>query len=285
MGRMPSVSCFHPSSSFTLSCTHRTASDQNHARAVDAPAPVICLRGPRVCSKTANDGRTAATQTAATTWAGNAIATVPVGPDTFFIIYYDQYGGVWRTDAIEGGGFTAGPARNAALAPRVQAALRNLPNEVLEGVTVTARAAVGVKCLRATDGAQHIPSAEGHGTDNTCALAHATPANAANAFGLPVATTTYDFDVTFADKPGQTGVQYLLEVNTLFQGDGAFPVSRGVAQGSAAVAELYVAAVANKDTLSELAECSDRGLDNGDGECECFDGFRGLACEEQEALV
>jgi hypothetical protein len=46
-----------------------------------------------------------------------------------------------------------------------------------------------------------------------------------------------------------------------------------------------VAEVANKDTLSELAECSDRGLDNGDGECECFDGFRGLACEEQEALV
>merc|ERR1712146_578035 len=37
--------------------------------------------------------------------------------------------------------------------------------------------------------------------------------------------------------------------------------------------------------ISELAECSDRGLDNGDGECECFDGFRGLACEEQVALV
>merc|ERR1712146_85464 len=35
--------------------------------------------------------------------------------------------------------------------------------------------------------------------------------------------------------------------------------------------------------IAELAEFADRGLDKGDGECECFDGFRGLACEEQEA--
>jgi hypothetical protein len=231
-----------------------------------------------------NDGRSAATQTVGTTWAGTTIATVPAGPDTFFIVYYDQYGGVWRTDAIEGGGFTAVAARNAAVAPRVQAALRNLPNEVLEGVTVTARTGAQKKCVRAIDGAQHIPSAGGHGTDNTCALANSDRSNAANDFGA--VAQTYDFDVTFADKPGQTGVQFLLEVNTLFQGDGAFPVSRGVAEtSSVAVVELHVIASADKDTLSELAECSDRGLDNGDGECECFDGFRGLACEEQEALV
>jgi len=170
------------------------------------------------------------------------------------------------------------------VAPRVQAALRNLPNEVLEGVTVTARTGAQKKCVRAIDGAQHIPSAGGHGTDNTCALANSDRSNAANDFGA--VAQTYDFDVTFADKPGQTGVQFLLEVNTLFQGDGAFPVSRGVAETtSVVVVEQHVIASALKDTLSELAECSDRGLDNGDGECECFDGFRGLACEEQEALV
>jgi hypothetical protein len=39
----------------------------------------------------------------------------------------------------------------------------------------------------------------------------------------------------------------------------------------------------NPGNLPELSSCSDRGLDNGDGECGCFDGFRGLACEEQEA--
>jgi hypothetical protein len=41
----------------------------------------------------------------------------------------------------------------------------------------------------------------------------------------------------------------------------------------------------NLGNLSELAECSDRGLDDGEGQCECFDGFRGMACEEQEAIV
>merc|ERR1712072_1474918 len=95
-----------------------------------------------------------------------------------------------------------------------------------------------------------------------------------------------NLDIAFADKPGQTGVQFLFEVVTAAQGDGSFPVSKGWIQGGAAAAvyELYKAEVANKDVISELAECSDRGLDNGDGECECFDGFRGLACEEQEAL-
>ena len=39
----PSVICFHPSSSSTISCTHRKARERNHARAVDAPAPdMLC---------------------------------------------------------------------------------------------------------------------------------------------------------------------------------------------------------------------------------------------------
>merc|ERR1712196_546433 len=86
------------------------------------------------------------------------------------------------------------------------------------------------------------------------------------------APTNYrmDFLVTFADKPGQTGVQNLLEVvATAHKGTstgavgGAFPMSDGVTSGNA---------VTDVGTISELAECSDRGLDNGDGECECFDG-------------
>merc|ERR1712054_336590 len=110
-----------------------------------------------------------------------------------------------------------------------------------------------------------------------------------------------DFLVQFADKPGQTGVQYLLEVvATAHTGTstgmvgGAFPMSAGVVSSDAVVGGLIVNVVEaitatgtspDIGTISELAECSDRGLDNGDGECECFDGFRGLACEEQEALV
>jgi len=214
-----------------------------------------------------------ATEAATTqTWAGSTV-TVAAGPNTFFLIYYDQYGGVWRTDAIEIS------TDDATTASNVQSALRNLPNEVLEGVVVTDRATATNTCTRPVDGKQHIPSAEGHGTENFCTSGSGiTQTNDAQ---------EADFDITFADKPGQTGVQFLFEVNTAFQGDGAFPVSRGVlgAGATSKVFEKFVAAVASKDTLSELAECSDRGLDNGDGECECFDGFRGLACEEQEALV
>merc|ERR1711924_508991 len=104
---------------------------------------------------------------------------------------------------------------------------------------------------RAYDGVNHISghTQEHNGwhvnakqRENGCTLSTLT----ANAGSM-------EFTVTFADKPGQTGVQLL--------------------------------AASDVGTVSELSECSDRGLDNGDGECECFDGFRGLACEEQEALV
>merc|ERR1711988_1594578 len=107
-----------------------------------------------------------------------------------------------------------------------------------------------------------------------------------------------DFLVTFADKPGQTGTQFLFEVNTEATGltvspSGAGVVKTVVADEKEVIAGTVVAGsvspnnnpVPHLDQVSELAECSDRGLDNGDGECECFDGFRGLACEEQEALV
>merc|ERR1712054_88780 len=118
-------------------------------------------------------------------------------------------------------------------------------------------------------GAQHIPSANGHGTVNGCASTGSITADGAK----------MDFDVTFADKPGQTGVQFLLEVDIATRGSGSFPVSAGITTASSTVSVAEVQANAN----TELAKFSDRGLDNGDGECECFDGFRGLACEEQEA--
>merc|ERR1712028_231667 len=95
-----------------------------------------------------------------------------------------------------------------------------------------------------------------------------------DAAALSAHASNMDFQVEFADKPGQTGVQYLMEVDIKARGAGSFPVS---------AAEINYNS--NLGNLSELAECSDRGLDNGDGECECFDGYRGLACEELEALV
>jgi len=210
--------------------------------------------------------------------------------DEFFIIYHDPYGGVWRTDGI------AASNDDAVVAARVKSALQALPNEVLEGVDVdpVATGSGFKECKRVTDGAQHIPSNGGHGTTNGCDSFSTTDVNVARA-------ETMDFLVTFNDRPGQTGVQFLLEVvasahtgtSTGMVG-GAFPMSTGVVSSGAVAGGLIVNVVEaitvtgtspDIGTISELAECSDRGLDNGDGECECFDGFRGLACEEQEALV
>jgi len=210
----------------------------------------------------------------------------------FYMVYHDPYGGVWRTDGI------AGTADDDVVATRVQSALRALPNEVLEGVSVVASSAAQSICTRATDGAQHIPSAGGHGTTNACTDFSA--GNAATTLTGAAANTYMDFLVTFADKPGQTGTQFLFEVNTEVSADGAYPKSKGfntatssgtTVEGKTVVANVHeviagtTAAGPSLGAISELAECSDRGLDNGDGECECFDGFRGLACEEQEALV
>merc|ERR1711988_1853777 len=212
--------------------------------------------------------------------------------DEFFIIYHDPYGGVWRTDGI------AASSDDAVVAARVKSALQALPNEVLEGVDVdpVTTGSGYTACNRVTDGAQHIPSNGGHGTTNGCSSFSTTAVNVARA-------ETMDFLVTLNDRPGQTGVQFLLEVVATAHtgvaagaaGDGgAFPMSNGVVSTAAVagglkaeVVEAITATGTSPDvgTISELAECSDRGLDNGDGECECFDGFRGLACEEQEALV
>merc|ERR1712072_252360 len=101
---------------------------------------------------------------------------------------------------------------------------------------------------------------------------------------LAGSTSAMDFSVKFANTPGQTGVQYLLEVELRQMGAGSYPVSQGISTANSAVFTVaeYKQTIG---TLSELAECSDRGLDTGEGTCECFDGHAGIACELQEALV
>jgi hypothetical protein len=198
--------------------------------------------------------------------------------EQFLMVYHDPYGGIWRTDAIDG------TTNDNIAASRVQDALRALPNEVLEGVKVTGTASTPSICHRFDDGVQHLSAFEdfhiGHHKDakyasNFCEHSHTE---------LAIANDDMDFTIEFADKPGQTGVQYLFEVDVSKRGAGAFPMSGGITGASSySVGEINYNA--NLGNLSELAECSDRGLDDGDGQCECFDGFRGLACEEQEALV
>jgi hypothetical protein len=227
--------------------------------------------GPDCASRVAPKGDDPLTTVKSTM--GTQAIKISAQAGAFSIVYHDPYGGVWRTDGI------AASTTDAVVAANTQKALRDLPNEVLESVTVSARTADATVCHRFVDGKQHIPSANGHGTTNGC--------EATGTIAVDNPDNAIDIDVNFADKPGQTGVQFLLEVDITTRGSGSYPTSAGITESGAVYTIAEVQANGNTDlgNLSELAECSDRGLDNGDGECECFDGFRGLACEEQEALV
>jgi len=199
------------------------------------------------------------------------------GQQTFVMIYHDPYGGVWRSQSIDAS------SSDTTVAENVQSALRGIPNNVLEGVSVSASTGTKSTCHRQFDGVQHIA---GHRQDNPGVHRDANGRRnlCAVTGSLTASTNAMDFAVTFAQTPGQTGVQYLFEVDHTKKPDGSYPVSFGISAGNSG---LFTVAEFSQtiDTLSELAECSDRGLDTGDGECDCFDGFAGLACELQEALV
>merc|ERR1712006_40525 len=68
---------------------------------------------------------------------------------------------------------------------------------------------------------------------------------------ITAAEDKIDLLVEFADKPGQTGVQYLLEVDTKARGAGSFPVSTGLGSASVTVAEVNY-----NDNLGNLSELS-----------------------------
>jgi len=219
--------------------------------------------------------------------------TDPRNAEGFLMVYHDPYGGVWRTDEIIAGGSgdqsssaTGALLEDVVAASRVQDALRALPNNVLEGVTVKARTSNTVQmCTRMYDGVQHLGGFS-ETTDGNFKNSKMTTNFCQTTYTLPsVAGNKLDFTIEFADKPGQTGVQYLFEVDINKRGWGSFPTSGGLTGAQAAYSVAEMNHNIHLGNLSELAECSDRGLDDGDGACECFDGFRGLACEEQEALV
>lgn len=199
--------------------------------------------------------------------------------EEFYMVYHDPYGGVWRTDGIDA------TNDDYIIATRVQDALRELPNEVLEGVNVRATVSTPTICHRWYDGLQyrsaHTDHHQGYGIDsryyeNNCKETFSDKF-------VPHADHM-DFTIEFGDGVGQSGVQYLFEVDITKRGAGSFPISAGVTS-STVVSVAEVSYNAHMGNLSELADCSDRGLDDGEGSCECFDGFRGLACEEQDALV
>jgi len=187
----------------------------------------------------------------------------PSATDQFFLTYYDPYGGMWNTTAI-----TIGADVNAD-ALSVQSALRSLPHRALEDVTVAGYYWDGT---------------------NTPVVGYFEDGSAK----APV-LNAYEFIVTFRGTTGTSGTQHLLEVNGRPTPHGSFPTSVGLAyaNGINNVYDTSFTMVSKEGTVgktsldrSELATCSNRGLcDQTTGACACFTGFRGTACEFQEALV
>jgi len=203
-----------------------------------------------------------------TTSAGSASEAVqtrvfaaPAAGDQWFATYYDPYGGQWNTTA------QTVTASVTADATTFQTALRTLPNHVLDDVTV-----FGYQTGTATISGFH--------EDGTASKAHIKNA--------------YEFIVTFQGTTGTSGYQNMFEVEGRATAAGSFPVSAGLFKDFAtnkygtSLATVSKDGASGKTTLdrSELSPCSNRGLcDASSGQCKCFVGFRGLACEFQEALV
>jgi len=209
----------------------------------------------------------------------------------FVLTYFDPYGGSWNTDSIQMLGITMGAdnADDALVAKRVKNALRVLPNEALRDVDVYATTATSQKfCARFEDGVQHFLAQPQHNTNwrgkksrgqsNYCETEYTD-----TGYWDPT-DSKIDITVEFGVKMGQSGVQYLLAMDVDARGSGSSPVSKGVdSYTHASIAEINYND--NLINLSELSDCADRGMDNGEGECECYDGFKGAACEVSEAAV
>jgi len=187
----------------------------------------------------------------------------PEAGDQWFVTYYDPYGGMWNTTAQTVSEVVTDDAAE------LQAALRSLPNHVLDDVVVTGYHADGPTG----------PTTAGFHEDGS-SKQHIKEA--------------FEFIVTFQGTVGTSGFQNLFEVEgrpTNANGvAGSFPKSSGLFKGKAknvhgtSLTLVTKEGVSGKTSLdrSELAACSNRGLcDGATGLCKCFQGFRGLACEFQ----
>lgn len=182
----------------------------------------------------------------------------------FYLTYHDPYGNAWTTDKIVTPDAAAGANYKTQACARIQLALRRLPNNVLNTVTVS-------------DGSSYTPFQRTSPTSDTGTVGAVVTGAAAD---------EYICIIRFTSEPGSTGYQNLLECNTEpHNAPGQQPLTAGSSTATCKVEEVNPDATTTR-ALSELAECSNRGVcDATTGLCKCFAGHTGLACHKQEALV
>jgi len=195
---------------------------------------------------------------------------------SFFLRYHDPYGATWTTDKID----VLATDTSVQLCPKVESALLRLPNFALNSQSL---AVLGHANLNVAGG-NLLPI-----TRDPQNIDKATVGTAVNNNGA----TTIVCLITFPSGPGTTGLQPLLECDkTSYTAAGSQPKSAGIT--TCDVKEHYDYGTGTAPALNdivtvpmnELATCSNRGLCNGEsGECVCYAGHTGLACELQEALV
>lgn len=206
-------------------------------------------------------------------------ATIADGgnPDLFgniYLSYVDPYGATWTTKAIDA---TYGSSdQNSAFCGRVQAALRAVPQLALQDVTVSAipvsdNTIIGYKATRTVD-------AVSNGGYTTADVTITTAAD------------EYACKIVFPNAAGTSGLQNIIQCHKGAKSDAGsqplVPVDSKTEATSCVTGEYVSASGAGVRKLTELATCSNRGLcDETTGDCQCFAGHRGLACETQEALV
>lgn len=201
-----------------------------------------------------------------------------------YLTYFDPYGNAYTTEKITFGG-SGSTFDDATTCTNIQKALRRLPNNVLN--TVSVEAAGRFYAFTRSD----PTDSTGYGTINKIINTDAA------AYGSGGTQIKGVCEVIFSSEPGSTGYQYLLGCNVAAHStNGQHPVTDGVTSGTCVVKEVYPITLGTtgmiaEDTavyrpLTELSECSGRGTcDYDSGTCECFAGHMGLACQKQEALV
>lgn len=200
-----------------------------------------------------------------------------------YLSYLDPYGATWTTAAItppDNSHLNAADSTTyATFCTSVQTALRNIPQLALKDVSVSVLSTtvadgtkIGEKVTRTTDAV----------SDGTIA----------NPDDITVTTTLIEYacKIVFPNAAGTSGLQNILRCHKDAKTTaGSQPLLEATSTGAQAAScdtgEFVITGTSSRK-LMELATCSNRGLcDGSTGDCQCFAGHRGLACNTQEALV